>query len=137
MAPEQIAITQAIIAFIALLLNLIVFKNQKKTTRVTLLNEFSSRYFDIIDKQNEYSEGEKIGQFNVMFLNHLEWLAYLVNRRYLPLDMAEIYQGVIINWYEKVRIGQREVLSDYFENQPHEFKDLDILYKKLKKKKFK
>lgn len=137
MTPESIAFTSAIVAFIALMLNFIVFKNQRKNTRVTLLNEFSSRYFDIIDKQKEYSEGEKIGQFNVMFLNHLEWLAYLINHNYLPLDMAEIYQGVIINWYEKVRIGQEEILSDYFEDQPLKFKDLDILYKKLKSKKFK
>lgn len=133
MVIQWIGITTALFAGIALILNFLAFRKQQKNTQVNLLAEFVSRFFDLIDKQKEYYKEKKIGEFCVLFLNLLEWFAYLVNHKYLPLEMAEIYQGVIINWYEKVRIGQKEVLADYLEDQPQKFSELDEFYKKLKR----
>jgi len=136
MIIQYVTIASGVFAGIALFFNYFAFRKQQRNSNAILLSEFTSRYFSLIDQKKEYASGEKIGRFNIMFLNHLEWLAYMINHGYLPLDIAEIYQGVIINWYEKVRIGQEEVLSGYFEDQPNKFKDLDILYKKLKNKAF-
>ncbi len=132
---QYAAIFASLFAGIALFFNYFAFRKQQRNSRATLLSEFTSRYFSLIEQKKDYS-GERIGQFNIMFLNHLEWLAYMINHKYLPLDMAEVYQGVIINWYERVRIGQEKALSGYFEEQSNKFKELDVLYKKLKNKKF-
>lgn len=129
-----VAIVSALFAGIALILNFRVFKKQQKNIQVNLLADFSTRFFDLIDKQKEYVNEEKIGQFNVLFLNLLEWFTYLVNHGYLPFGMSEMYHGVIINWYNKVRKGQEELLKGYMEDQKYKFSELDKFYENLKSK---
>jgi hypothetical protein len=132
---QYVAIASAIFAGVGLFLNYFSFRRQQKNLQVNLLEDFASRYFSLIDKQEEYRKQNKIGQFSVLFLNHLEWFAYLVNNKHLPFRMAEIYQGIIINWYEKVLIKQKDVLKDYYEEQSKGFSELDKLYQKFKNQK--
>ena len=133
MIVQWVAIASAIFAGIALLLNYFAFKKQQRNVQAGLLVEFSSRYLELVDKQKEYREKGKKGEYAVLFLNFLEWLAYTVNNKYLSFDLAEIYKGVIINWYEKVWIRQEENLSGYLEDQPNKFSELKKLYEELTK----
>jgi hypothetical protein len=133
---QYIGIASAFFAGTGLFLNFFVFHKQQKNTQVKLLEEFSSRYFSLIDRQEEYRKLNKIGQFSVLFLNHLEWFAYLVNNKHLPYKMAEIYQGIIVNWYERVVVKQKDALKDYYEDQPKGFSELGKLYKKFKNQKY-
>jgi len=132
MVTQYVAIAAAVFAGIALLFNYFAFRKQQRNTKVNLLADFSMRFFDIIHKQKDYVDKGKVGLFNVMFLNLLEWFAYLINHKYLDFGMSEIYHGVIINWYNKVRLGQEEVLKGYMEDQKYKFSELDEFYKKLK-----
>ena len=132
---QYVSAASAIFAGTGLLLNYCAFRKQQKNLQVKLLEEFSSRYFVLIDKQEEYRKQNKIGQFSVLFLNHLEWFAYLVNNKYLPFKMAEIYEGIIINWYEKALLKQGDVLKEYYEAQSKGFSELDKLYQRFKKQK--
>jgi len=132
MIIQWVAIASAIFAGIALLFNAFAFKKQQRNSQLILLRDFVAKNVDLLDKQREYEKQKKIGDFCVIFLGHLEWLAYLVNNKFIPLKMADLYRGLIINWYEKVRIGQEDVLADYIEGQPLAFSELDKLYKKLK-----
>ncbi len=132
MIIQWIGIITATFAGIALVLNYFAFRKQQKNTQLMLLREFVAKNVDLLDKQKEYESQNKIGDFCVIFLGHLEWLAYLVNNKFIPLKMADLYRGLIVNWYKKVRIGQKEVLADYMEGQPQAFSELDELYEKLK-----
>jgi len=129
---QCIGIASAIFAGTGLLLNYCAFRKQQKNIQVNLLEVFSSRYLVLVDKREEYLRQNKIGQYQVLFLNHLEWFAYLVNHKYLPLEMAEIYQGIIVNWYDKVIVEQGHILKDYYEDQPKGFSEIEKLYRKLK-----
>ena len=93
---QCVGIVSATFAGVGLFLNYFAFRKQQKNLQVQLLEDFSSRYFSLIDKQEEYRKQKKVGQFSVLFLNHLEWFAYLVNNKYLPFKMGEIYQGIVI-----------------------------------------
>jgi len=135
MIIQWVAIASSVFAGIALLFNAFIFQRQQRNSRVILLREFVAKNVDLLDKQKEYEEQGKIGDFCVIFLGHLEWLAYLVNHNFIKLKMADLYRGLVINWYEKVRIGQKNVLADYLEEQPLAFSELDRLYEKLKKNK--
>ena len=132
MVTQYVAIAAAVFAGIALLFNYFAFRKQQKNTKVNLLADFSTRFFDLNDKQKDYIERRKVGNFNVLFLNLLEWFAYLVNHKYLDFEMSEIYHGVIINWYNRVRLGQEEALKGYYEDQKYKFTELDEFYKELK-----
>jgi len=132
MVTQYVAIAAAVFAGIALLFNYFAFRKQQKNTKVNLLADFSTRFFDLNHKQKDYVDKGKVGQFNVLFLNLLEWFAYLVNHKYLDFEMSEIYHGVIINWYNRVRLGQKEVLKGYYEDQKYKFSELDEFYKELK-----
>ena len=133
MIAQWVAIATAFFAGIALLFNYFAFRKQHKSAQIGLLVEFSSRYLELIDKQKEYREMDKQGEYAVLFLNFLEWFAFTVNNKYLPFDMAEVYKGIIVNWYEKVWIKQEKNLSGYLEDQPYKFSELKELYKKLNK----
>ena len=131
MIIQWVAIASVIFAGIALLFNYFAFKKQQRNAQAILLVEFSSRYLELVDKQKEYREKDKRGEYAVLFLNFLEWFAYTVNNKYLSFEIAEIYQGIIVNWYEKVWIKQEENLSGYLEDQPYKFSELKKLYEKL------
>ncbi len=132
MVTQYVAIVAAVFAGIALFFNYFAFRKQQKNTKVNLLADFSTRFFDLFHKQKDY----EVGQFNVQVLNLLEWFAYMLNHKYLDFGMSEMYHGVIINWYHKVRLGQKEVLKGYMEDQKYKFCELDEFYKKLKNKGF-
>ena len=132
MVTQYVAIAAAIFAGIALLFNYFAFRKQQKNIQVMLLREFVDKNVELLVKQKEYESKNKIGDFCVIFLGHLEWLAYLVNNKFIPLKMVDLYRGLIVNWYKKVRIDQKEVLADYMERQPRAFSELDELYEKLK-----
>lgn len=119
-------------AAVALGWNAYVFRKEQKNVQVTLLADFIARATELLDKQKEYEKEGKLGFFCVLFLGHLEWLAYLVNNDYLSFEMADLYRGMVINWYEKVLIKQKDVLSEYLEEHPQSFSELESLYQKMK-----
>lgn len=135
MIIQWIGIIAVIFAGIALLLNYFAFRQQQKNNQVMLLREFVAKNVDLLDKKREYESQNKIGDFFIIFLGHLEWLAYLVNKEFIPLKMADLYRGLIVNWYKKAYLDQKEVLADYMEGQPQAFSELGELYEKLKNNK--
>lgn len=122
------ATISAFVAGIGLILNFVAFLRRQKLTQLSLLADFTSRYLGLIDKQEEYRAKGKQGEFAVLFLNLLEWFAYMVNHKYLPEEMARIYRGVIVNWHDKMWDRQKEALLTYMEDQPQKFAELDKLY---------
>ncbi len=132
MIYQWVAISSAIFAGIGLILSAVAFRQQQKNTQLNLLADFTSRYLDLIDKKEDYKAKGKYGEYVVIFLNLLEWFAYAVNHKHIPEEMAEIYQGVIVNWYERMWVKQRESIQTYIEDQPLKFFELEELYKKIK-----
>ena len=65
----------------------------------------------------------------MLILNHLEQLAYLVNKKKLALEYAYLYKPHIDTWYEGV---VEEQLSDYLKNTPEKFEELKKLHGYLK-----
>jgi len=129
---QWVAIASSLFAGIALIFNYFAFRKQQKNVQVDLLANVTTRYLNLVSKQEEYREKGKQGEFAVLFLNFLEWFAFIVNNKYLPFKMAEIYQGVILNWYEKMWKKQESALLTYLEDQPNKFSELNKLYEKLK-----
>lgn len=104
---------------------------QRKATQLSLFSDFGKRIVDLEEKRNDYEEKGKIGEWCVLVLGHLEYLAYLVNKEYLALEMAEQYKGMIVDYYDNVWIKQKETLSGYIKEDPEALSELTRLYEKL------
>ncbi|MGR3309948.1 MAG: hypothetical protein ACUZ77_04160 [Candidatus Brocadiales bacterium] len=132
-AVQVFTVVSGLTAAVALIMNFFVFRSVQKNVEVQLLADCVDRVSVLLEKQKDYEKEKKQGNFCVLFLGQLEWLAYLVNKGHLPFaEVAILYRGLVVTWYEGFVIKERSVLSDYLEVQPEDFTELKILYQKLK-----
>lgn len=119
-------------AAIALIFNSFTFWKQKRSTDAALLANITDRFFELEEKRKEYGE-EKKNQYDFLYLNFLEWFSYLVNMKYIPFRMAEIYQNTITYKYEYWSKNKENIQTVMVKNLPEEFSELKRLYKRFNK----
>ena len=127
----QIAtIATTIFAGVALILNYFLFKRGLEQQQANLLTELITKNLTFLEKQKEYEEKGRLGEFFVIFLNQLELIAYLINNNYIPFRMSNIYQGFIKGWHQRVLVDQKDKFKKYHIPQPEAFKEIKKLCKK-------
>lgn len=104
---------------------------QKRTLETSLFADFYNRANEILAKEEDYRKDMKTAQWCLLFLNHLEYLACLVNKGYISLELAKLYKGRINSWYEEYLIKQEDVLKKYYDHHPEAFSELRRLYETL------
>ena len=107
---------------------------QRNATQLSLFSDFGKRIFDLEEKRNDFEKKDKIAEWCVLVLGHLEYLAYLVNKGHLALELAWQYKGMFIEYHDNVLIRQQDKLAACLKEDPEAFSELKELYKKFKKK---
>lgn len=131
---EIVAIFSACFAGGALIWNGFIFRREQKNAQVKLLADFLFKAVELQDKEKDYIKEGKVADWCLLFLSHLEYLAYLVNKGYLPIEMTDLYRGMVITWYEEYLIKQKDTLLQYTVDRPQAFSELKALYEKLKER---
>lgn len=80
-------------------------------------------------KYSNKSKEEK-ENWQSLFFNALERLAFLANKKYLPKDLASFYKDAFIDYYDK--IFKIHAPKEQIEN-PKKFEEIKKLYNFLKK----
>ena len=107
-------------------------KLQRNAIQTGLFADFYKTALEIKLREDEFARANKVGEWCVLFLGHLEYLACLVNKEHISMDLAKSYRGIIIDWHDDVLVGQKEKLKEYYKDHPQTFSELEILYQKLK-----
>lgn len=130
--PDVIA---ALAAVVALIFTAVSWNKDRQARELQTIDELRKELMDLerelIEKYSEKSEDER-KKWDSLFFNTLEWFAFLINKNKLKdKELIGFFSGAIVNWYDdvfRIHAGQ-EVLED-----PKQYEELKILYKKLRLK---
>jgi len=130
---SQIAVAIAVIfSGIALWISAKAIKLQQDSVNTSLFLNFYNRINDILEKEKEYKSDRRLSEWCITLLSHFEYLAFMANRNLISFELVELYKEMIITWYDKVLIEQKDDLSDYNLDHQDTFSELKKLYKKIK-----
>lgn len=125
-----LSICTIIIACGALTLSIIGFFGNKKDTQLKIFTDYINTTTNLFARKKEFEKVDGQFDWSILMLNQLEYLSYLVNKKKISLEYANLYKPHIDNWYEKIVLGQ---LKDYLKTTPEKFKELKELYECLNK----
>ena len=109
----------------------------KMSNRTKQLEILESNFKDIRNLElllyERYQDAgkEKLSQWNSLFFNQLEWIAFLINTRKLTdASLIEFFKPAIKSWYENIFL--RHFTKEVIENE-QEFYELKKLYRIINK----